>query len=130
MTNFIIEKPSNKKFGLFFSFAIFLINAYYFIFKDKVILSLLILLIVFIFLSVLKPDLLRLPNKLWMKLGYFIGIIVSPIIMLVIYSTSFCTIGLILKILRKDLLSLKIDKKRKSYWDLPDNKIGSMKNQF
>jgi hypothetical protein len=39
-------------------------------------------------------------------------------------------IGLVMKIMRKDLLNKKYDKKKKIYWIKRDSPIGAMKRQF
>lgn len=66
----------------------------------------------------------------WIKFGNFIGKINSKIIITVLFYVIFLPIGIILKILRKDLLHKKIDKSSTSYFI--DRKIQpqNMKNQF
>lgn len=130
MSNFSIVKPSNKKFGFLISFAILFLTAYFYYFTGKLSYSLIIIMLVLILLTFTKPHLLEIPNRLWMKLGYFLGLIVSPIIMFLIFILAFCSIGLILKILNKDFLDTKIDKSKRTYWNLPDLKTGNMKDQF
>ena len=68
-------------------------------------------------------------NRLWFKFGIFLGGIISPIIMGVIFFAVVTPIGLFMKILGKDLLSLKKNQK-KSYWIEYENKNSKMKNQF
>ena len=65
-----------------------------------------------------------------MRFGVLLGSIVSPIVMGVIYFGVITPIGLIMKIFGKDVLNLKLDKNKTTYW-LKKNKIKSkMKNQF
>ena len=64
-----------------------------------------------------------------MKLGMYLGIIVSPFVMGIVFFLVVTPISLIMKILGKDLLNLKISKKN-SYWVEKDEIKSSMKNQF
>ena len=68
-------------------------------------------------------------NKLWFKFGIFLGRIVSPLVMGIIFFAVVTPIALIMKLLRKDVLNLKKNNK-KSYWVETKNRISKMKNQF
>ena len=50
--------------------------------------------------------------------------------MALVYFSTVMPIGLIMRLLGKDLLLQKLDKKAKSYWIKRTIPIGSMKNQF
>ena len=50
--------------------------------------------------------------------------------MLAVFFLVVTPIGIILKIFKKDLLNLKYDEKRKTYWLNRDKPIGTMKRQF
>lgn len=52
----------------------------------------------------------------WIKLGQFLGLITTPIIMMVLYFFVLTPISLALKIFGVELLALAIDKDKKSYW--------------
>ena len=64
-----------------------------------------------------------------MKLGMYLGIIVSPIVMGIVFFLVVTPISFIMKILRKDLLNLKMNKEP-TYWIEKDKIKSSMKNQF
>ena len=66
---------------------------------------------------------------MYMKLGMYLGIIVSPFVMGIVFFLVVTPISMIMKILGKDLLNLKISKKN-SYWVEKDEIKSSMKNQF
>jgi large-conductance mechanosensitive channel len=68
-------------------------------------------------------------NKIWFKFGIFLGKIISPIIMGIIFFLVVTPIGLIMRILGKDLLNLKFNNK-KSYWIEKNGPKSKMKNQF
>jgi hypothetical protein len=54
--------------------------------------------------------------RVWMKAARFIGEVVNFVLLSVIFYLFFGTIGIILRILRKDLLDEKIDKSALTYW--------------
>ena len=60
-------------------------------------------------------------NKLWMRFGFLLGLIVSPLVLALIFFTLFTPIAITTRIFGRDELRL-ILKKRKSHWikrDLP-----------
>ncbi len=54
--------------------------------------------------------------KVWMKAARFIGEVVNFVLLSVIFYLFFGTIGIILRLIRKDLLDEKIDKSALTYW--------------
>ena len=68
-------------------------------------------------------------NKIWMKFGLILGKIVSPIVMGFIFFFVVTPTGIIMRILGKNLLSLKKNNVS-TYWKIKDNKNNNMKNQF
>ena len=86
--------------------------------------------VAFLLLAFIAPKTLAIPNKLWFKFGILLGSIIAPIVMALIYFLTVLPIGLIMRLLGKDLLRQKIDKNAKSYWIGRREPMGSMKNQF
>ena len=84
---------------------------------------------IFIILALLNSKILAPLNKLWFKFGLFLGKIVSPLIMGVIFFFVVTPIGLIMRMLGKDVLNLK-QNKNKSYWIEKSGPKDKMKNQF
>ena len=125
-----IKISSNKSFGLVF-FVIFIIIALWPLLNNgNIRIWSIIVSIIFLILGLLNSKILTPFNKLWMRLGALLGIIVSPIVMGVVYFGIITPIGLITKLFGKDVLNLKLDKNKTTYW-LKKNKIKSkMKNQF
>ena len=123
--------PSNRKFGLIFSFIFFLLSCYfYYASKIEWSLSFIILSFIFLFLAIVKPASLSKMNFLWMKFGLLLGSIVSPIVMGVIFFGLFMPLGFLFKILGRDELYLK-KVGRESFWWKRDRLIsGSFNNQF
>lgn len=66
----------------------------------------------------------------WIRVGEFIGRINSFIIVTILFYGLFAPIGLVLRLLKKDLLSKKIDRAATSYFIKRTTQPGAMKNQF
>ena len=77
------------------------------------------------------PKILAAPNRLWFKFGMWLGGIVAPIVMGVIYLLFITPYGFFLRLVGKRFLELKFDPDAKSYWVRrePDPEA-SMRNQF
>jgi len=107
--------PSNRTFGLFFSIFFLIIFVLYY--NNKIVSYISFFLSIFFFiLGVINAKILFSLNYFWIKFGYFLGRITSPIILFLIFLSCILPISLILKIFNKDILSLKINKNAKSYW--------------
>ena len=76
------------------------------------------------------PGVLSLFYKVWVKFGELIGGVISKIILIILFYGVFTPVSMVLKILRKDLLHKKIDKKCQSYWIDRTLQPGSLKKQF
>ena len=124
-----IKISSNKSFGIVF-FIVFILIALYPLLNDQEIRTwALIISAVFLILGLLKSKLLTPLNKLWFRFGIFLGKIISPIIMGFIFFLVVTPIGFLMRLLGKDVLNLKYNKKR-SYWIEKDGPKSKMKNQF
>ena len=125
--------PSNKKIGIFFFIILTILSVVLFIY-DYTLISVITLTtgLISLTLSYLKPDLLLPVNKAWMTLGYFLGYIVSPIVIGFIFFVIFTPISIFLKIIGRDELKL-LNKNSDSYWrkrQLNKDSQTSFKNQF
>ena len=124
-----INKSSNRSFGIVF-FIVFLLIAIYPLLKGGELRSWSIIIsTIFLILGILDSKLLSPLNRLWFKFGIFLGKIISPVIMGIIFFTVVTPTALIMRILGKDLLNLKYNKK-KSYWIKKNDVKSKMKNQF
>jgi hypothetical protein len=127
-----LELPSNRKFGFFFSI-VFLAAAIYFYINntDLVVYVLGILSALFFVITFVKADLLLPLNKLWMKVGFMLGIILSPIVLGIIFFFLFTPIAFHMRLFGRDELKLRF-KKQPSYWIKRDKEVQSdfYKNQF
>ena len=124
-----IKIGSNRSFGIVF-FVVFLLIALYPLLKESDLrIWSLIISFIFLALGLSNSNLLTPLNKLWFKFGLFLGKIISPLIMGFIFFVVVTPIGIIMRLLRKDLLNLKYNKK-KSYWIEKTGPKSKMKNQF
>ena len=124
-----IKISSNRSFGIVF-FIVFLLIALYPLLKsnDLRIWSLIISFI-FLGLGLINSKLLTPLNKLWFKFGLLLGKFISPLIMGIIFFAVVTPIGIIMRLLKKDLLNLKYNKKE-TYWIDKSGPKSKMKNQF
>ena len=124
-----VKISSNRSFGIVF-FLVFLLIAFYPLTNqaDIRVWSLIISLI-FLSLGLLNSKLLTPLNKIWFKFGIFLGKIVSPLIMGLIFFAVVTPIAFLMRILKKDLLNLKFSKNN-SYWIEKSGPKSKMKNQF
>ena len=127
-----IELPSNRKFGFFFTF-LFILSAAYF-YNSKAVVwaySFCAVSSIFLIVTVVKADILLPLNKLWMRFGLLLGMIVSPILLGVIFFGLFTPIAFAMRLSGRDELRLMF-KKKPSHWILRSEPIKSesFKNQF
>ena len=124
-----VKISSNRSFGIVFFIVFLLIALYPLINKDEFRLWSLIISFIFFILGISNSKILTPLNKLWFKFGIFLGKIVSPIIMGMIFFFVVTPIGVLMRIFGKDVLNLKYNNK-KSYWIEKTGPKSKMKNQF
>ena len=129
-SNSEIKSSSNRSFGLVF-FVVFLIVALWPLkYEEDIRLWSLILSIIFFILGIFNSKLLTPLNKLWFKFGIFLGVIVSPIIMGMVFFLVVTPTGVLMRILGKDLLKTRKVKNTSTYWIKRDKQISRMRKQF
>ena len=124
-----IKLPTNRNFGIVFSVVFLLIALWPLLKQNDVRIWSLIISIIFLILGLLNSNILLPLNKLWFKFGILLGNIVAPVVMGIVYFLVVTPTGLIMRILRKDLLNLKKNNKN-TYWIDKDNSNSNLKNQF
>jgi hypothetical protein len=83
--------------------------------------------------SLVCPRLLAAPNRAWHRLGLFLGKIVSPLVMAVIFFVLLTPVGLLARLFGRDELRLKLQPDAQTYWvdrAPPGPDAGSYKQQF
>lgn len=124
------HKDTNKQFGVIFSI-FFLIIFFFSLYKDNPLSHLyLAISAICILITLIKSNLFHYPNVIWISLGNFLGMIMTPILLGFFYFIFFVLIGIILKIFNKDVLELKIKKNINSYWTKTSFKETDFDKQF
>ena len=129
MKNTEIKIGSNKSFGIVFFIVFLLIAIYPLTNNGELRIWSLIIAIIFLVSGLINSKVLSPFNKLWFKFGLLLGKIVSPLIMGIIFFLVVTPTALIMRIIGKDLLDLKFNKKN-SYWIEKKGPKSKMKNQF
>ncbi len=111
-----VKLPSNRKFGFFFT-AVFLIAAGYFWNNASTAIAhtFATLSALFFVITLFKADILLPLNKLWMRFGLLLGMIVSPIVLGLIFFVLFTPIAFAMRIFGRDELRLRF-KGKSSHW--------------
>ena len=126
--NIIITKKNNAFFGILF-FIFFLIIGLYPLKSGEVIrIWSVVLSLIFLIITIIKPNLFTFLNKLWIQFGVLLGKIISPVVMGLVFFIVVTPIGIFVRILKKDVMGLK--RGASSYWIHRENKLQSMKKQF
>ena len=107
---------SNRSFGILF-FVVFLILSllplkngknlnFYFLSASGI----------FLILGAFNSKMLSPLNKIWVKFGELLGIIIAPIVMGIVYFVILTPVSLVVRVFGKDLLGLKFIKAKETYW--------------
>ena len=124
-----VKIGSNRSFGIVFFIVFLLIAIYPLINQEELRIWSLLISLLFLILGIINSKVLSPLNKVWFKFGIFLGKIISPIIMGIIFFFVVTPIAFLMKILKKDLLNLKYNK-NSSYWIEKTDPKSTMKNQF
>jgi hypothetical protein len=124
-----IKRSSNKSFGIVFFIVFLLIGIWPILNNESYRFWALVISLVFLILGFTNSKLLTPFNILWFKLGIFLGKIVSPVVMGIIFFFVVTPTAILMRLFKKDLLNLKYNDS-KSYWIKKDEIKSKMKNQF
>ena len=124
-----IKISSNRSFGLVF-FIVFLLIAFYpLINQGEIRIWSVLISLLFLILGIINSKILTPLNKVWFKFGIFLGKLISPVVMGIIFFLVVTPIAFLMRMLKKDLLNLKFNK-NSSYWIEKTDPKSTMKNQF
>ena len=130
MKKVVAKISSNRSFGLLFFVVFIVISLWPLKSQEDLRLWALILALIFFVLGILNSKFLTPFNKLWIKFGIFLGTIIAPIVMGVVFFMVVTPVGLIMRSLRKDLLRMKKSKLASTYWIDRENQNNTMRRQF
>ena len=124
-----LKISSNRSFGIVFFIVFILIAFYPLINQQEIRIWSVLISLLFLILGIINSKILTPLNKVWFKFGIFLGKIISPIVMGLIFFLVVTPIAFLMRILKKDLLNLKFSKNN-SYWIEKIEPKSKMKNQF
>ena len=125
-----VKTPSNRSFGFLFFIVFLAISLWPLKSQEDLRLWALILSLIFLILGILNSKILTPLNKLWIKFGIFLGNIVSPVVMGIVFFIVVTPTGLIMRLLGKDLLRINKNESISTYWIDREKKTDTMKRQF
>ena len=128
-----IKVGSNRSFGVVFVVVFALIGLFPLVREDAPRIWALLVSAAFLLPTVVYPQALGPLNKLWFRFGMLLGRIINPLVMFIMYALVMVPVGLVLKLMRKDLLRLKLDAQSPTYWNQrapPGPTPESLKDQF
>lgn len=127
------KTSSERQFGIVFSMFFLILSFFSFQGSNFITLTItLILSILFLFLAFFRPQALQALNRLWMKVGMFLGAIIHPILLSAFFFLAITPIGSIMRTSGALSFTKSFDRKKKSYWISKDEdfKPENMRNQF
>ena len=125
-----IKLSSIRGFGVVFFFVFIIIATYPLLNNQGIRVWSLIVGFIFLFLGLINSPLLKPLNLIWFKLGLFLGKLIAPLIMGIIYFIIVFPTFLLLKLFKKNYLNIKYEKNKISYWINIENKQTTMRDQF
>lgn len=125
-----LQPGSNRSFGLVFAVAFAVIALWPLLHGGELRVWAAIVGAAFLVVALVIPAILAPLNRVWFRFGLLLGHIVSPIVMALVFVLAVIPTGLILKLLRKDVLKLALEPDRETYWEPRMTPPGSMKNQY
>lgn len=123
------KKDTNRSFGILFFIVFFIISIWPNLSGGELRLWSFVLAIIFLIMGVTKSRFLTPLNIAWIKFGEFLGAIITPVIMGQVFFLVVLPIGIFMRVLGKDFLSLKFNKNIGTYWNKKNSKI-NFNNQF
>ena len=123
-----INKKNNITFGILFFIFFLIIGLYPLVSVGVIRIWSFVLALVFLIITIIRPNLFTFLNRPWIQIGIFLGKIISPIVMSLVFFFVVTPSGILVRILKKDVMGLK--RGASSYWIDRKDKLQSMKKQF
>ena len=125
-----IKAGSVKSFGIVFFFVFIIIALYPLLNNHEIRVWSLIIGFIFLILGLINSPLLKPLNLIWFKFGLFLGKLIAPIIMGIVYFIVVFPTFLLLKLFKRNYLNIKYERNMSSYWINVKDKSTTMKDQF
>ncbi|WOK35943.1 SxtJ family membrane protein [Sphingomonas sp. C3-2] len=114
-----VKLPSERNFGFTVGLILIAIAAvrwFWFIHQGPVTLTMAAIGGLLVLLAASAPKTLALPNRLWMKLGLLLAMIVNPLIMGLMFLLIFTPVAIGMRLKGRDALRLRADRRHASTW--------------
>ena len=123
-----IKRKDNITFGALFFVFFLVIGLYPLKTVGTVRIWSLVLSLLFLIITIIRPNLFTFLNRLWIQFGILLGKMISPLVMGLVFFFVVTPIGILIRILKKDVMGLK--RGDSSYWINREDKVQSMRKQF
>lgn len=127
-----LELPSNRKFGLFFTGVFFVVGIYSYVVSALLWTQMAFLAAsVMLAVTIVNDDWLLPANKLWMRVGLLLGLIISPVVLGILFFLMFTPISIVMRVVGRDELRLRVVSKPTHWIEREDDsEMHSFKQQF
>jgi hypothetical protein len=128
-----VKASSNRSFGWVFTAVFLIIAAWPLVSGGTVRWWSLFVAAAFALVTAAAPNLLALPNRLWLRFGLLLNRIISPVVLALLFYLVVTPMGALMRVFGKDSLRLRRHGSDASYWikrDPPGPKPDSMNHQF
>jgi Saxitoxin biosynthesis operon protein SxtJ len=128
-----VKLSSNRVFGFVFAAVFLVVGLLPLLSHGSVRLWSLIVSGAFLLVALIAPAVLAPLNRLWMRFGMLLHRIVSPLVLGIMFFGVITPMGLVMRLMGKDLLRLRADPNASSYWvrrTPPGPARDSFKHQF
>ena len=124
------SQSSNRSFGILFFIVFLILSLWPLKNGNNINFYFLVVSIIFLILGSINSKLLSPLNKVWIKFGEILGLIIAPVVMGLVYFVILTPVSLIVKLFGKDLLGLKFLERKETYWIKRKKSLNSMDKQF
>tara|TARA_B100000579_G_scaffold260472_1_gene214635 strand:- start:248 stop:628 length:381 start_codon:yes stop_codon:yes gene_type:complete len=124
------EYGAQRKFGYLWVVVFLLLSAYGFFKGSEIWIFGMVTSTIVLAISLLAPFLLVLPNLLWLKVGHYLGLVVSPLILTTIFILVFIPFGLVVQMVSKLSSMNSLKSAESSYWVEREYPLQPFDSQF
>jgi len=123
-----IKRKDNITFGALFFVFFLVIGLYPLKTVGTVRIWSIVLSLLFLIITIIRPNLFTFLNRLWIQFGILLGKMISPLVMGLVFFFVVTPIGILIRILKKDVMGLK--RGASTYWINREDKVQSLRKQF
>ena len=128
-----LSAGSNRSFGLVFTAVFAIIGALPLWHGEDMRTWAVVVAVVLALVTAVRPSLLAPANQVWFRFGLLLGAVLAPVVMMLVFLVAVTPTAFLMRLLGKDPLRLKFDRKAQTYWLSRDPKGSdpkTMVNQF